>query len=145
MAYSVDADLKTDLDTEQEAISLRSVMLMVSAASKLGIVMLDACRNNPFIGKVKRSIATRAVSRGLARVEPTNNVLVVYAAKDGTTASDGSGDHSPFTTALLKHLETPGLEVTFLFRNVRDDVIAATHSEQQPFVYGSLSKEAISI
>ena len=139
----VDADLKTDLDTEQEAISLRSVMLMASAASKLGIVMLDACRSNPFIGKVKRSIATREVSRGLSRVEPTNNVLVVYAAKDGTTASDGSSDHSPFTTALLKHLETAGLEVTFLFRNVRDDVIAATHNEQQRFVYGSLSKEAI--
>jgi hypothetical protein len=139
----VDADLKTDLDTEQEAISLRSVMLMVSAASKLGIVMLDACRSNPFIGIVKRSIATRGVSRGLSRVEPTNNVLVAYAAKDGTTASDGGGDHSPFTTALLKYLETPGLEITFLFRNVRDDVIAATHNEQQPFVYGSLSKEAI--
>jgi ribosomal protein S12 len=139
----VDAELKTDLDTEQEAISLRSVMLMVSAASKLGVVMLDACRNNPFINKVRRSIATRAVTRGLSRVEPMNNVLVAYAAKDGTTASDGSGDHSPFTTALLKHIETPGLEVTFLFRNVRDDVIAATGNEQLPFVYGSLSKEAI--
>jgi outer membrane protein assembly factor BamD (BamD/ComL family) len=139
----VDAELKTDLDTEQEAISLRSVMLMVSAASKLGVVMLDACRNNPFINKVKRSLATRGVTRGLSRVEPMNNVLVAYAARDGTTASDGSGDHSPFTTALLKHLETPGLEVTFLFRNVRDDVIAATGNEQQPFVYGSLSKEAI--
>jgi outer membrane protein assembly factor BamD (BamD/ComL family) len=139
----IDAELKTDLDTEQEAISLRSVMLMVSAASKLGIVMLDACRNNPFINKVRRSIATRAVTRGLSRVEPMNNVLVAYAAKDGTTASDGSGDQSPFTTALLKYIETPGLEVTFLFRNVRDDVIAATGNEQQPFVYGSLSKEAI--
>jgi outer membrane protein assembly factor BamD (BamD/ComL family) len=139
----VDAELKTDLDTEQEAISLRSVMLMVSAASKLGVVMLDACRNNPFINKVKRSIATRAVTRGLSRVEPMNNVLVAYAAKDGTTASDGSGDHSPFTTALLKYIETPGLEITFLFRNVRDDVIAATGNEQLPFVYGSLSKEAI--
>jgi hypothetical protein len=139
----VDAELKTDLDTEQEAISLRSVMLMVSAASKLGVVMLDACRNNPFINKVKCSVATRSVSRGLSRVEPMNNVLVAYAAKDGTTASDGIGDHSPFTTALLKHLETPGLEVTFLFRNVRDDVLAATNDEQRPFVYGSLSKEAI--
>jgi hypothetical protein len=139
----VDAELKTDLDTEQEAISLRSVMLMVSAASKLGVIMLDACRNNPFINKVKRSLATRAVTRGLNRVEPMNNVLVAYAARDGTTASDGGSDHSPFTTALLKHLETPGLEVTFLFRNVRDDVIAATGNEQQPFVYGSLSKEAI--
>ena len=139
----VDAELKTDLDTEQEAISLRSVMLMVSAASKLGVVVLDACRNNPFTNRIKRSIATRAVTRGLSRVEPINNVLVAYAAKDGTTASDGSGDHSPFTAALLKHIETPGLEVTFLFRNVRDDVMAATGNEQQPFVYGSLSKEAI--
>jgi len=139
----IDAELKSDLDTEQEAISLRSVMLMVSAASKLGVVMLDACRNNPFINKVKRSVATRSVSRGLSRVEPMNNVLVAYAAKDGTTASDGSGDHSPFTTALLKHLETAGLDVTFLFRSVRDDVLAATNNEQQPFVYGSLSKEAI--
>jgi len=139
----VDAELKTDLDTEQEAISLRSVMLMVSAASKLGLVVLDACRDNPFTNRIRRSIATRGVTRGLGRVEPINNVLVAYAAKDGTTAFDGSGDHSPFTAALLKHIEMPGLEVTFLFRNVRDDVIAATGNEQQPFVYGSLSKEAI--
>jgi uncharacterized caspase-like protein len=117
----VDAELKTDLDTEQEAISLRSVMLMVSAASKLGVVMLDACRNNPFLGKVKRSIATRAVTRGLSRIEPMNNVLVAYAAKDGTTALDGSGDHSPFTTALLKHLETPGSHVSVSQRPRRRD------------------------
>jgi Caspase domain len=139
----VDAELRNDLDTEQEAISLRSAMLMVSGASKLGVIMLDACRNNPFMNKVKRSIATRAVSRGLTRIEPLNNVLVAYAAKDGTTAADGTGRHSPFTSALLKYIETPGLEVTFLFRSVRDDVIAATKNAQQPFVYGSLSKEAI--
>lgn len=59
----IDAELKTDLDIEQEAISLRAVMLMVSAASKLGLVVLDACRNNPFLAKIRRSIATRAVAR----------------------------------------------------------------------------------
>ena len=139
----VDAELKTDLDTEQEAISLRAVMLMLSSASRLGLVVLDACRNNPFLAKMKRTISVRAVSRGLSRIEPTNNVLVAYSAKDGTTALDGDGRNSPFTTALLRHLETPGLEVSFLFRNVRDEVIAATDSEQQPFTYGSLSKEAI--
>ncbi len=139
----VDAELKTDLDTEQEAISLRAVMVMVSAASKLGLVVLDACRDNPFLAKIKRSMATRSAGRGLSRVEPTNNVLVAYAAKDGTTAADGDGRNSPFTTALLKYLEKPGLEINFLFRNVRDDVIATTHDEQQPFIYGSLSKEAI--
>lgn len=57
----IDAALKTDLDTEQEAISLRAIVLMVSAASQLGLVMLDACRNNPFLAKLKRSIATRGV------------------------------------------------------------------------------------
>jgi ribosomal protein S12 len=105
--------------------------------------VLDACRNNPFLAKMKRTISVRAVSRGLSRIEPANNVLVAYSAKDGTTALDGDGRNSPFTTALLRHLETPGLEVSFLFRNVRDEVIAATDSEQQPFTYGSLSKEAI--
>ena len=139
----VDAELKTDLDVDQEAISLHSVMLMVSVASKLGLVVLDACRNNPFLGKMKRTIVTRSLSRGLSRIEPTNNVLVAYSAKDGTTAADGNGRNSPFTAAFLKYLEVPGLEVNFLFRDVRDDVIAATGGEQQPFVYGSLSKEAI--
>ncbi len=139
----IDAELKSDLDTEQEAISLRAIVLMASSASKLGLVVLDACRNNPFLAKMKRSVATCAIGRGLGRIEPMNNVLVAYAAKDGTTAADGNGRNSPFTAALLKHLETPGLEINFLFRNVRDDVIAATASEQQPFIYGSLTKEAI--
>lgn len=138
-----DAELKSDLDVDQEAISLHAVMLMVSAASKLGLVILDACRNNPFLSRMKRTIATRALGRGLSRVEPTDNVLVAYSAKDGTTAGDGGGRNSPFTTALLKYLEVPGLEINFLFRDVRDDVIASTHGEQEPFVYGSLSKEEI--
>ena len=139
----IDAELKSDSDAEQEAISLRAVVLMVSSASKLGLVVLDACRNNPFLAKMKRTVATRAVDRGLSRIEPINNVLVAYAARDGTTAADGGGRNSPFTAALLKYLETPGLEINFLFRNVRDDVIASTKSEQQPFIYGSLAKEAI--
>ncbi|TWI16159.1 hypothetical protein IQ15_07761 [Bradyrhizobium yuanmingense] len=63
------------------------------------------------------------------------------ALVEGTT--DGDGRNSPFTTALLRHIETPGLEISFLFRRVRDDVMTATKREQQPFVYGSLSKEEI--
>ena len=139
----VDAELKIDVNTEQEAIALHSVITAVSSASKLGMVMLDACRNNPFLAKMGRTALTRSVDRGLARIEPVSNVLVAYAAKDGTVAADGSGRNSPFTSALLEHLETPGLEINFLFRNVRDEVVAATRGAQQPFVYGSLSKEAI--
>ncbi|AWM10611.2 caspase family protein [Bradyrhizobium symbiodeficiens] len=139
----ISAELRSDTDIESEAISLRSVSLQVSKARKLGLVILDACRNNPFAAKMKRSISTRAVVRGLAPTEPSDNVLIAYAARDGTTASDGDGRNSPFTASLLRHIETPGLEISFLFRRVRDDVMAATKREQQPFVYGSLSKEEI--
>jgi hypothetical protein len=138
-----DAELRSDTDVESEAVSLRSVNLQVSKARQLGLIILDACRNNPFEAKMKRSLASRAVARGLAPTEPTDNVLIAYAARDGTTASDGDGRNSPFTTALLRHIETPGLEISFLFRRVRDDVMTATKREQQPFVYGSLSKEEI--
>jgi hypothetical protein len=139
----VDAELRNDTDAENEAINLRGVMLQVSHANALGLVILDACRNNPYAANMHRSIRSRAVERGLARTEPADNVLVAYSAKDGTTANDGAGRNSPFTAALLKNIETPGLEITFMFRSVRDDVMAATQHEQQPFVYGSLSKAAI--
>lgn len=139
----VDAEIKTDIDIDNEAIGLRTVMLAVSNARELGLVILDACRNNPFAVRMQRSTRTRSVDRGFARVEPGDNMLVAYASRDGTTARDGNGRNSPFTASLLQHIETPGLEINFLFRNVRDDVRTSTRGEQQPFVYGSLSKEAI--
>jgi hypothetical protein len=140
----VDAELKRDTDAENEAVSLRSVMLQVANTASLGLVILDACRNNPFAVKMQRSLALRAAARGgLGRIEPIGNVLVAYAARDGTTALDGDGRNSPFTAALLHNIDMPGVEVTFMFRNVRDDVMEATGNEQQPFVYGSLSRRAI--
>ena len=140
----VDAELQKDTDAASEAISLGSVMLQVSNTSSLGLVILDACRNNPFAAKMRRSLAMRAADRGgLGRIEPVGNVLVAYAARDGTTALDGDGRNSPFTTALLHNIERPGVEVTFMFRSVHDDVMEATANAQQPFVYGSLSRKAI--
>ncbi|WP_426610466.1 caspase family protein [Bradyrhizobium sp. McL0616] len=140
----IDAELKRDTDAANEAISLQSAMLQVSNTTSLGLVILDACRNNPFAAKMNRSIATRAApNNGLGRIEPVGNVLVAYAARDGTTAFDGDQRNSPFAAALLRNIETPGVEVTFMFRNVRDEVMEATHNEQQPFVYGSLSRRAI--
>jgi len=140
----VDAELKKDTDAANEAVSLRSAILQVSNTTSLGLVVLDACRNNPFVAKMSRSLALRAViGGGLGRIEPVGNVLVAYAARDGTTALDGDGRNSPFTAALLHNIETPGVEVTFMLRNVRDDVMEVTRNEQQPFVYGSLSRKAI--
>ncbi|MHC6153189.1 caspase family protein [Bradyrhizobium elkanii] len=136
--------MKRDTDAANEAISLQSVMLQVANTGSLGLVILDACRNNPFAAKMSRSLAARAAAgSGLGRIEPVGNVLVAYAARDGTTALDGDGRNSPFAAALLRNIETPGVEVTFMFRNVRDDVMEATRNAQQPFVYGSLSRKAI--
>ncbi|TFV44299.1 caspase family protein [Bradyrhizobium niftali] len=140
----IDAALKRDTDAANEAISLQSVMLQVSNTTSLGLVILDACRDNPFAFRMNRSLATRAATMGgLGRIEPTGNVLVAYAARDGTTALDGDARNSPFAAALLRNIEAPGVEVTFMFRNVRDDVMEATRNQQQPFVYGSLSRKAI--
>ncbi|MGY4502961.1 hypothetical protein ACVWYH_006918 [Bradyrhizobium sp. GM24.11] len=140
----IDAQLNRDTDAANEAINLQSVMLQVSNTTSLGLVILDACRNNPFGARMKRSIATRAATMsGLGRIEPVGNVLVAYAARDGTTALDGDARNSPFAAALLRNIEAPGVEVTFMFRTVRDDVMEATRNEQQPFVYGSLSRKAI--
>jgi hypothetical protein len=87
--------------------------------------------------------ATRSINHGLAPADPSGNVLIAFSAKDGTTAQDGDGRNSPFTSALLRHLEQPGIEVTFLFRIVRDEVMKATGGGQQPYVYGSLPKDSI--
>jgi uncharacterized caspase-like protein len=103
------------------------------------MVIMDACRSNPFLNQMKRTIATRALGHGLAAIEPEPGSLVVFAAKNGETALDGDGANSPFAIALAKRLGTPGLEVRRLFDLVRDDVLAATDRHQQPFAYGSLS------
>jgi hypothetical protein len=78
----VDAELLSDSDTENEAIPLKSAMLQAAHGSSLGLVILDACRNNPFAAKMQRSARYRSVDRGLVRVEPSENVLVAYAARE---------------------------------------------------------------
>jgi uncharacterized caspase-like protein len=139
-----DAALKRDTHVSDETLSLTQVQAKVDAASKLGLVILDSCRNNPFLDRMVRSAgSTRSIGRGLANVEPEGNVLVAYSAKHGTTASDGAGDHSPFTEALLSNIEEPGLEINFLFRKVRDQVRLKTQRRQEPFLYGSLSSELL--
>lgn len=140
-----DAKLESDLDIEYEAVALDLVVGAVSGAQELSLVILDACRNNPFLQTMTRSVQTRSIGRGLAQVEPTGNTLIAYAARHGTVASDGNGRNSPFAEALIRALRSPGLEVGKLFRQIRDDVMEATSSRQEPFIYGSLSAEDIYI
>jgi hypothetical protein len=136
----VDAVLKRDRDVDDEAVSLDRILDSVEQAKQLRLIILDACRDNPFAKTMIRTSAARALTtRGLIAAAPTSsNTLIAYAAKGGSTADDGNTGHSPFTTALLAHLTTPGLDVRQAFGEVRDDVLKATDNKQEPYVYGSL-------
>jgi len=134
----VDAALASDQDVEFDAVPLDLLLRSVEGASRMKLVILDACRNNPFLSSMRRSGGTRAVGRGLARVEPAGDILVAYAAREGSTADDGDGGNSPFTTALTQRIATPGLEIRLLFGQVRDEVLRSTDRRQEPAIYGSL-------
>ena len=97
-----DAELKRETHVSDEAISLTQVQAKVDAAAKLGLVILDSCRNNPFLTRMVRSTATRSLTRGLSPVEPEGNVLVAYAAKHGTTAEDGIRPAQPLYGGLAR-------------------------------------------
>jgi uncharacterized caspase-like protein len=140
----VDAKLERDTDVYDEAFSLDRVLLAIEPAKQLRLVILDACRDNPFAKIMKRTVASRAIGSGLAKVEPASlNTLIAYAAKAGSTASDGDSKNSPFTAALVKHITTPGLDVRKAFGFVRDDVLKNTSNRQEPYVYGSLGGDDV--
>src|SRR6202023_1093112 len=125
------------------AISLNRALGAVEAARGTRLIVLDACRNNPFVATMQVGAKSRSIGRGLARVEPDVGTLVAYAAREGTTADDGDSEHSPFTKALLQHIEEPGIDVDFLLREVRDTVREETNGNQVPFTYGSLPGKVV--
>lgn len=142
----MDAALRRDIDVEDETVSLDRLLQVLEPAKRLRLIILDACRDNPFVKSMTRTIASRAIGRGLARVEPfTSDTLIAFAAKAGSTAADGNSTHSPFTGALLKHLVTPGLDVRLAFGRVRDEVLVSTGNRQEPFVYGSLGGSTVTL
>lgn len=140
----VDAKLRSDYDADDEAVSLERLILAVEPVKQLRLIILDACRDNPFMRRMQRAFAARAVTGGLATVEPSaGNTLIAYAAKAGSVSYDGAGPNSPFTTSLMKHLFEPGLDIRIAFGRVRDEVMKMTANRQEPFVYGSLGGTTI--
>ncbi len=140
----VDVTLERERDLNYEAVPLDLILSEVSQARKLALVILDACRDNPFAGQLQASMGptrSTAIGRGLGRVDAPADTLVAFATRDGAVAEDGTGFNSPFTAALLSHLAEPDVEIGHYFRKVRDSVVAATNGRQEPFVYGSLSAE----
>ena len=135
-----DAKLQSERDVLFDTVDLNTLMSSTDGSKKLRMVIVDACRDNPFLNSMKRNVASRSTTtKGLAQVEPDVGVLVVYAARHGQVALDGDGRNSPFMDAFLRNIRKPNLELRRLFDNVRDDVLSITRGKQQPFVYGSVS------
>jgi uncharacterized caspase-like protein len=144
----VDAVLKDERDLEFDAVKLDAVMRQLLRDAKVKIVILDACRDNPLATQMSRSMgAARSRSlnpmAGMAAIDTqsASGTMIAFATAPGTVASDGDGKHSPFTTALLMHLETPNLDIDLMMKRVRGDVSKATGDHQQPWTNSSLISE----
>lgn len=146
----VDANVTSNRDIQRQSISLKELLAAVDGARKMRIVILDSCRDNPFGDLIDatetrtqaaQTAATRSAGRsgGLAPPSPDRGTLVAFAARDGEKALDGSGANSPFAEALMANLPRKGLEISLMFRQIRDDVLTATGNLQEPHTYGSLS------
>ena len=140
----VDAQLAVDTDVLFEAVSVDDVVASI-VGSSLRIVILDACRNNPLVQSMDRTRPQRALNPGsFADLDEDllqgGETLVAYAAAAGSTASDGTGRNSPYTTALLAHLEEP-LEIHHMFRSVKRQVLEHTNGRQRPHEYSSVFNE----
>ena len=119
-----------------QGISLNSVVEQY-LPGKTKLVFLDACRDNPLV-----QVASRGVSRGLAPISVSEGTLIAYSTKDGQVAMDGVGKNSPFTEALLNHLDDQD-DIAVVLRKVRDEVMRNTGNKQQPWEYGSLTGGAL--
>ena len=131
-------------DVDFETVSLELVLKAADRAGKVKMIVLDACRNNPFAARMLLRQSKRAVGRGLAAPpSAATGMLVAYAARAGTTADDGpAGGNSPFTSAFLKFVEQPRVDVRRQLGQVRDEVVRAT-KRQEPFTYGSLGGDEV--
>ena len=143
----VDAKLTSVLDMDDEAVSLDRILVAAGHVKKLSLIILDACRENPFHPAADNARVTRGgVSMGLAGVGPTvADTLIAFAAKAGSVSYDGDGRNSPFTTALVKYITQPGLDIRLALGKVRDDVLRATNHRQEPYVYGSLGGDSVAL
>jgi formylglycine-generating enzyme required for sulfatase activity len=132
----VDAQLRRERDLIYEATPLDILMAEVAQARQIGMVILDACRNNPLADNLRQSLGpvrSKLVGLGMARVEDVPpDTLVAFSTRFNQLAYDGWADLSPFTEALVQHIEEPGLELNLFFRKVRDSVMELTADRQEP-------------
>jgi len=131
----VDARLSDEADLRRMA-RLDDLVADLQQAKNLRILVLDSCRDNPFLGELKRSVGPSrgaSIQRGLAKIDNPQGMIVSYATQAGRTAEDGTGHNSPYTTAFLKNIETTE-EIGTIFRRIADDVYQTTRQSQLPEV-----------
>lgn len=141
----VSAQLKRERDLAYEAIPLSIVIDEVAQASELGMVVLDACRDNPLAANLSQSLGplrSKQIRLGFARVEDIpRRTMIAFSTRFNQLSYDGTGIHSPFTQALLKHLQEPGLELHLMMRKVRDTVMQITANRQEPRTLDALGAQ----
>ncbi len=137
----VDARISNQSDVDLATIDLDVILRAMEADQRTNIVFLDACRDNPFAQKLAANMGTRSASvgRGLAQAQAGVGTLIAYSTQPGNVALDGQGRNSPFTSALLKTIDTPGLSLGDTMIAVRNDVLQATNGQQVPWDHSSLT------
>lgn len=131
----VDASLKSEEQVEYDCVQAdRILALMEASGAKINIMILDACRNNPF----ERSWTRSATGRGLAFMNAPRGSLIAYSTSPGSMASDGSGSNSIYTSALLESIQIPNITILQMFQNVRSIVINKSNKQQIPWESTSL-------
>ena len=141
----VDLDVTSPSSVQYRALDAGLILADLEAVAQTSIMILDACRDNPFATTMQRNNGTRSLRRGLApvNVEGEQGLVVSFAAQEGSTAEDGAGGNSPYTAALLEVIDEPGLEVGRMFRKVRAKVREATNGAQVPVERMQLPDKAI--
>jgi len=139
----VDARLSNQYELAFQTVELTQIMNILSQVKNTKVVFLDACRNNPLTRDLARSMGTDSSEfRGLARVEARGTgSFIAFATEPGEVALDGAGENSPFTSALLNHIETPELDISLMMRRVRQEVTSTTDGKQVPWHNSSLVKD----
>ena len=138
----VDASLRSEADLDFRAVNVQLVLRQMQRDERVNIVILDACRDNPFAAQL--AAKSRAVTRGLTAIETqsASGILIAFATDPRATALDGERDgNSPFTSALLKHIETPEVSITTVMDRVRADVWETTGKKQKPWTNSSIIGE----
>lgn len=130
-----DIEVRDQADVTQLAVKLDSVREAMEESGGVKILILDACRDNPFEKLIAtRSVAGGSLTRGLGRIDRAEGMLVAYAAGPNQVAMDGAGRNSPFAEALMRRLREPGVEIEAMFKKVRNDVVEITDGKQWPEV-----------